>query len=410
MFNTVRDIACAVSRRKREIGVSEVVVGCYLDSYEDTELASLRESGVQLRSLTYSLMSRKSKFRDYIYPSNGAGCNLRRAHYARPIDTRLGYDFLDCDAWIFWACPDIGPIAPIRPYAAFFADCIPRVHPLTPAFRTSDPFTGEFWQSWHNCIRSYRRANAVFCTTPRTLRDAISYLGVSPERLHLVPHNFVSVAGYLDSIQKRPSAPYIVWPTNSSYHKNQVNALKALLHYYERLDGRFDVAVTGPLSNLLDEKIEAPSLTEFRTLWRQGVPARVKRRIKFMGDMPIDRLANLFRGAEFLWQNVIYDNGTQSAMEAGELGVPVLSSDYPQMRYWVDTYGLTARFFDPHDVRKTAEALKSAEEARQVGLFKGTFRMPAGGNRAAEDAILRLVSRLLNEKANESVKRLPANA
>ena len=82
-------------------------------------------------------------------------------------------------------------------------------------------------------------------------------------------------------------------------------------------------------------------------------------------------------------------------MECGEFGVPTVSADYPQMRFWVDTFGLEARFFNARRPDEAALALKSAELERAAGTLKGRFKLPDTYATTLDNAHHELLRRLL---------------
>ncbi|MGC1223029.1 MAG: hypothetical protein WA872_14725, partial [Candidatus Sulfotelmatobacter sp.] len=104
------------------------------------------------------------------------------------------------------------------------------------------------------------------------------------------------------------------------------------------------------------------------------------------------------RHAQFLWHNVIYDNGTALAIEAAQMGVRTLSADYPQMRYLCATFGINALFFPAFDATRSAAALKEMEIQTADAGRTATFTQPANYQADLARDYGTLVRRLLEER------------
>ena len=58
----------------------------------------------------------------------------------------------------------------------------------------------------------------------------------------------------------------------------------------------------------------------------------LREKLDFKGELPEEEYAAILAGAAFLWHPALIDNGSFSLVEAAQLGVPALSSDYPPIR------------------------------------------------------------------------------
>ena len=409
MLNTLRNAAVILNGIKSNFGIDQIVLGLRTDVYPTEKLDALRATGIEVRHCDYEPVAAKFVTR-FLGSELLEGDGKRYPDYVRPVDRAGGYDFLDCEAWLFWQIFAVYPLAPLKPYGAFYADAIPRVAP-EPGRQTrdpgKDPFVGAIWPYYRAQMTSLRRANVVFSTTAKTLDDVISYVGVARKNTLLLPHAYVPFNGPRPSRFSRLKNPYFVWPTNTSFHKNQPRALEAIKTYLEMHDGRLDIAVIGPLSDqLLTNMFDNEHIQAFKTLYA-SLPPRFKKKIHLLGELSDEMVAAVFAHAEFIWQNVLYDNGTSSAMECGEFGVPTVSADYPQMRFWADTFSLEARYFNPRRPDAAAAVLKSAETERLAGTFKGRFQLPKDYEKTVQTSYQTLVSRLLTPAALQSEMKLP---
>ena len=153
---------------------------------------------------------------------------------------------------------------------------------------------------------------------------------------------------------------FFIWPTNDAIHKNHLNAIDGLIHYYNR-GGNFKVVMTGfgiekfDITENLDEKQLLPHVVAFRKKVKNS--KILKERLIICPNLTKNEYYALIKKSRFLWHPTLTDNGTFTVVEAAVLGVPGLSSDYPQIRYLDRYFGLNLTFFDQNFPESIAEAL-----------------------------------------------------
>jgi glycosyltransferase involved in cell wall biosynthesis len=281
---------------------------------------------------------------------------------ALPRDFRN--NFLDCDAWIIFSSSLEGYVFPVRPYAVYCDDIIPRYVPQI----FDDPTGAEAPERWNQQLRTFlgwRAARCVFATTPETLSDVVSYAGVPSIRADLVP--------ILAETPKKPDpsipslqptgAPSIVLITNLSPHKNNVLGVEILRKYYEEQAGTLPLKLIGVQTQELNPQTQTshPGARAF------SLAPSVLQRTQFLGEVSDDAYIDLIRNAAVVWHNVIMDNGTLVAFDAARYGRQFVSTDYPQMRYLCARYGIDAIWYKPDDTQSGAVALKLAERRFEAG-------------------------------------------
>jgi glycosyltransferase involved in cell wall biosynthesis len=215
----------------------------------------------------------------------------------------------------------------------------------------------------------WRQARCVFATTPQTLTDVVSYAGVRRDRALLAPTLVDPIGGAPPPSPAGPGKdePYILWITNTSAHKNHRAAVEALRSYYGELGGTLPVVVAGTHSNLLapGSGADYPSCRVVREA-RDVLP-----HLRFAGEVTDAAYLRLVSGAALVWHNVIADNGTFVAFDAARAGRHLVSSDYPQMRYLCERYGVVALWHPAGDPRAAALALVEAERRAAAGADPG---------------------------------------
>jgi glycosyltransferase involved in cell wall biosynthesis len=95
--------------------------------------------------------------------------------------------------------------------------------------------------------------------------------------------------------------------------------------------------------------------------WRAS-GRRIKRKLRFMGELPDERYADLLARAAFVWHPVTIDNGTFSVIEGAMCGVASLSSTYPAMVEMDERLQLGLTWMDAYDPEDMARKLKYMEE------------------------------------------------
>ncbi|TPK42319.1 MULTISPECIES: glycosyltransferase family 4 protein [unclassified Mesorhizobium] len=292
----------------------------------------------------------------------GRNVDLPFDEYQMPI-AEEAKNFADSDLWLVVSDRTERPLAPIRPYAVFATDYIQRYVP-------------EIFERWGwgivdvPFLDSVRQANAVITTTPQTLEDAVSYVGVPRKKVHLAPMDFDPTAFPKQAGRSRSRSKgerkYIIWPTNPTQHKNHIRAFDALVQYYERLGGELDVKIVGtnthflnPEAEIAEYLLQIPHVKDARQKFEKS--AILNEHVQILGEVSDATYAQLVAGAEFMWHPTLYDNGTFAVAEAAWLGTPSLSSGYPQMRYIGERFSIPMEFFNARSAPKMAEALKAME-------------------------------------------------
>lgn len=291
--------------------------------------------------------------------------------YQVPLD---GHDnFLGCDFWFVVSDRLLYPLIPLRPYGLFVTDHLQRYVPEI--FDTA--MYQAAWAAPWNFLRAVRNANLTVVMSEATARDVEAYSGC----LHTIVQvpttidldHFRKIASRPEACQQSVTAsPYCVWVTNSSQHKNHLRMLQAIRQYFDKHGGGLDVVVTGHNTELFNPRLVLGVDDRRWGIWKHPYVAKVreavgeipeewKERIHWVGCVADAEYIAILRNSCFLVHNVLADNGTFSVVEAGILGCPAMSSDYPQMRQIDEQFGLGLHFFDGFDPAATAVAMSELE-------------------------------------------------
>lgn len=321
----------------------EVVLG-HLDdagTYTDADFADLGP-GITVRPYRWRQIDRSTAARAMVY--EGKNPFLEHDYYCVPEDGIQ--HFGDCDLWVIVSDRLECPLLPLRPSVLMVYDYLQRYVPLM------KPGQDEVF------LYAARQARRVLVTTEFTGRDAVGYAGVVAERVSKVPMLVPEVRPASEA-RAGLTAPYFLWSTNMAPHKNHLTAVRALLSYYEELNGQLDCVVTGVnsrgLRNRENENVReaAQIIAESRSL---------KSRLKLLGELPDGKYAAVMKSARFYWHPTIIDNGTFSVVEAARLGVPSLSSNYPAMREMDAQFELNLAYAPSDDPDSIAARLRWMED------------------------------------------------
>ena len=333
---------------------------------------------------------------------------------------------LSADGWILMTgLLPFGPILPIKPYAVYAPDFIQRYVPQI----FPEDITDFVWQMSASQNMTMQAAREVFATTPKTVSDITVYGGVPKSRVSLFPLFHSAETGRTggahmkskalplqpdSELQSLPTfeetaatisgaghafAPnllkrdYFLWVTNSTQHKNHINALEALDIYYNELGGALDCYICGPTTQLFtDVQNTIPYIQGIAS--KLQILSRSSQKIMILGELPAVRFDTVLSNARFLWHNVLYDNGTFSVLEAAELDVPAVVSDYTKMRFICETYGVEPEWFFAKDARGAAQALLTQEQKGNVGA---TTSAPVALEQELKTCLKNLVQGLMRE-------------
>lgn len=271
--------------------------------------------------------------------------------------------FMDCDLWVIASDNLEHPVLPLRPYVLMAHGYLQR-------------YQAQQGQEQHrNAINLAHHAERVFVSTEFTLHDAIQYAGLPRHQVIRVPMlaRRLSKRPLFAEGQKEPQ--YFLWTTSLAPHKNHANALRALDLYYGEYGGQLNCCVTGAGSDqILRSRLE--HLKPLRKL--VDASPHLRKHLRLLGELPEHAYQSRLGNARFLWHTAWRDNGSLSVVEASQLGVPALSSDYPAMREIDTQFGLDIAWMDAHDPEQMARRLKDMElHAEQLQLR--TPDVPASG-------------------------------
>jgi glycosyltransferase involved in cell wall biosynthesis len=211
-------------------------------------------------------------------------------------------------------------------------------------------------------LRRIRRADHLIAVSEATRRDAIELLGISPDRITVVPHG-------VDARLFRPTAP----DTARSLVGERYGISRPYFFYVGGFDYRKNVsALLGAFLEVADAHdillVIAGLPGKFGVHLRREAEGRHRAdRIRWLGYVPEGDLRALYAGSLALVYPSLYEGFGLPVLEAMSCGAPVLTSPLSSLP---EVAGDAALYVDPGSPAELAAALRrlAAEPALRAEL------------------------------------------
>jgi len=245
-------------------------------------------------------------------------------------------------------------------------------------------FKDEIYLNWPEATRyvyqlqlaSFRRANAVAAISESARQDGIKHIGLSPDRVHVVPCTIASQFTPF-SDEERGAArtqcrerfglrhPFFLFCSGAGFTKNRDRVLEAFARFADQHSPNYHLVFTGPSGG--DE--DRLRLMAFNL----GLSAK---QFVLAGYVSNEELVTLFGGALALVTPSLYEGFGLPAAQAMRMGTPVIASDRSSHPEVVGDAGLQV---DPYNVEAIMQAM--LQIAKDSGL---RARLSQAGQQRAE--------------------------
>jgi glycosyltransferase involved in cell wall biosynthesis len=317
------------------------VILAHLDTQEYTDaLFSELHPEVQRRPFVWKNLDKDEAYRAMNY-AGYSGWEPTDETYLTPNDG-INY-FLDCDLWLIISDRLNKSLLPVRPYILMLYDYIQRYVPFL-----SQKIDDQLMFNVHQAL-------SVMTTTQFTKNDVLQYMGLNTANVFKMPILVPNFELNSEEQTKIKSSSYFIWTTNLAPHKNHQNTFDGLELYYEEFNGILECHITGVESGRLLQSY--PSLEK-----KLAFSQKLKTKVLFCRELPDAAYKQKLQSAAFLFHSAVVDNGTFSVLEAAQLGIPSLSSDYPPMREIDLRFNLGLNWMDSASAENIALNLKKMEE------------------------------------------------
>ncbi|TCM98964.1 glycosyltransferase involved in cell wall biosynthesis [Paenibacillus sp. BK033] len=206
---------------------------------------------------------------------------------------------------------------------------------------------------------------SVVVSSQHVKNRLIAHFGSRSEQAFVIPHAITPIANVYNrkvspELSSRIPADYIIYPSNTSPHKNHNNLLVGFAK--SRYKRKYPLVLTGYLTDKL--RIPFPDSTS-EVSWIPTLVSTMKRTgllldrqvypLGFVGDHDIPALIK--NAKALIMPSLSEGGGSYPVEEALRLGTPVLCSDIPVMREHLSRHSAKIAWFDPHNPDSIAKAL-----------------------------------------------------
>ena len=204
-----------------------------------------------------------------------------------------------------------------------------------------------------------RTADAVIAVSSFERDEAIKAFRLDPDRVfvvyHGVPEDLISTDHSLRDragAQMNLDEPYILMVSTLYAYKNHTRLISAFARAVSRDGLAHDLVVAGG-----DADVTRRELSEHAR--RLGIDGRVR----FLGAVPRENVADLIAGADLVAYPSLYETFGLPILEALALGAPLVTSNLAAMS---EIAGDAALLVDPYNEENLALALTAAATDKQV--------------------------------------------
>lgn len=400
---------------KGEIGPGgvHVVLGLPFEAYADDTLRAVREkTGAELRDFGIELTDRKFLRGFFDWRDDERSSLYPQTRFARPRDKVSGFDFLDCDRWLFWNLPAAAPVAGLRPYAAGLHlafqrgrrpdDQAMKSNAVAPSFQAPDDIS--------KLARAYslRGALACFSSSRHVAEEVTSIYGARRANVFVLSP-MLDGGDSLRAIAIHAQArPYILVPTDISAMHSIDRVVETLERYYFGHGGGLDFVFAGEGARLLrpPRAEDSPQMLSWEVphgeadAFRKRVGVwsrRFQNRLAFYNRLDDDMMRGLVTNATAVWLPQLWSDRDFVSLEAARAGVHVIGARLPSLEELVRDFGAKASLHDIFSPAAAANALMAVEvQARVGGAAAGwTTALAVGAAAAAKNAGTAMLERLL---------------
>ncbi len=214
-----------------------------------------------------------------------------------------------------------------------------------------------------------RRADRILTVSEASKRDILHFFRVPPEKVEVVynaidEHFWITPpAEHVARVRERYQLnhQFVLYVGNIKPHKNLVRLIEA-----------FDALRRGPVHEDLKLLIIGDEISKLPALRRAVHAHKLHKQVRFLGYLPNETLAVLYRLASVFAFPSLYEGFGLPPLEAMASGTPVVTSNVSSLP---EVTGDAAVLVDPYDVDSIADGLRRvltdpllAAEMRRKGL------------------------------------------
>ncbi len=280
-------------------------------------------------------------FESQIYPRR---FNSRRSHFDFPLGLRgLQLNVFHMPhRWVPYFLPG--------PYVATLHDINNILFP------EEDPSSSPERVRRHMLARGLRRAARVIAVSEATKRDAVTHLGLSPDRIEVVHNAIDEQVGRPVTDNERIEVlhryqirgPFVLYTGRIQPHKNIPRLIEAFAVAKAELEKR-------PEYSELTLIVIGDQSDAFPAVRHAVMRSRVQQSVRFLGFVPVETLRCFYEAATAFLFPSLYEGFGLPPLEAMAHGTPVITSNLSSMP---EAVGDAAVLVNPENVFEIARGLQ----------------------------------------------------
>jgi glycosyltransferase involved in cell wall biosynthesis len=266
---------------------------------------------------------------------------------------------LDRDALFFLTFSFPARLAPVRPYGVLVLDMV--------LFQLADRFPESVRAQCRDAIGpTFQNAELLITTSDATRTLVREYCDVDERRLVVAP---LGCETYRRLVEHPPAVvdglerPFLLNITNYSPHKGARTVVEAYIDLRRRLGEDCPMLVFAGCLTETFLPSQAPAPSEYvagirRLIAEAGLIAG--RDIVCLGMISDEQAAWLYGNCAVVLNAALADNGTYCLIEGRYFGRPIVTSDYPAVRWLCERFRLPAHYFPVGDPAALADRIVAA--------------------------------------------------
>ncbi len=248
---------------------------------------------------------------------------------------------MQCNLWLFPAQDELtwqvrGPV-------------VATIHDLMHRYERGFPEAGSWWRYLvrdHRFRSLTRNSNVVMVDSEQGKRHVVESYSANPLQVQILPYiapSYITEARERDDIDERYSLPakFYFYPAQFWPHKNHLRLIKALMRAKAECP---DIALV----------LAGGKRLSYPTIMKQVVSAGLQDAVRFVGYVPDEDMAALYKRAHGLVMPTFFGPTNIPPLEAMALGCPVLISGTYAMP---EQCGDAAIYFDPNSEDEMSEQM-----------------------------------------------------
>ena len=338
--NIVKILKKAIDNNKENV---ELVFG-YTDTLDGEDLSEITGIGVSVRKFRW--ISKSSEWVSNAMELKGYPFSFAYGSYCIP-DDGITY-FNDCDYILFTDFNIKNKLFLEKPYAFFITNLNQRY------------LDYDIYESEHVMIENMRYADRLFTYNITTMEDVIQYVGISKEKVSLIPE-IIEQYSEKEVVLNMSKSPYFLWQTTAIHSTDIEKFLSILEVYYER-GGSLNCVFSNDEGEMIDirRKYDQDNADIIKLRNRIKQSSFLKKHLQFLKYHEM-RDSHLIENAKFILNIDSLDEDVSSFLEHVYFNKKIVVAKSRNKLYYEKLMNMCFYYIDLDNRKAAVELLLSYE-------------------------------------------------